>query len=71
VWNPERVPLEVWIKNHIRSEMSNLVRRKSVQSEFSSSDYPDETRQDAIEYQQVDNGIFKHQEDNPELACPR
>jgi hypothetical protein len=71
-WDPDKVPLEIWLRNNVRSEMNNLfrsaytgsgeLREVPLESDRAADD------DEEAEYVDVEGGIFERASDDPEAA---
>jgi len=71
-WEPGRVPLKVWLRNNIRSEMNNLFvsayTRSGERREIPLESTDDSEEEERLEPQDVEGGVFEHSVDSPEDA---
>lgn len=71
-WEPDRVPLETWLRNNVRSEMNNLFRSAFTPSrnlrEVPLETDDDSVPVDATEHHAVEEGVIGDKPVNPETV---
>lgn len=71
-WESERVPLNVWLRNNIRSEMNNLFTSAYTRSgelrEIPLEPIDDSEDKEKLEPQGVEGGVFERSSNSPEEA---